>query len=200
MTLAEILSGLYGTPGDIRRLLDESGIPSARLDLQGSALNSWNAILKEARDIQLMWALIKIPLTEYAKNPDLLAAWESELSSRRREIVGARNDNGDTLQTLMLDLIWNISAKQDKQAESLSSLHNDTHARLNAVEKWVQFHEKLIAGQGADIDAIKERPENYTTRIVLLIALLAGASGGLFSSWGRMALAAISRWLGVDGP
>lgn len=190
-TLAEVLADLYPTTGSIQRILDEAQISVGRINLNDSAINIWNRALDIARDNQQMWDLVQIPLREYDKNQELRAAWEAELSHRRGAV--AQTGKGDTQLSLLIDLIWDTRTDQKEIRKEVSELRNESKNRLGTLELLTASLKALQEGQAADIIALKERPETYSTRIVLTLAVLAGAFGGLFAAWGRMLLLWIAR-------
>ena len=48
VNLRNILTKLYPDELSIRRIIDESGVDSSRIDLRSTTINSWHAVLTEA--------------------------------------------------------------------------------------------------------------------------------------------------------
>lgn len=72
--LRTILAQLYPTPADMARVAHDAGVPLERVARGGSALNDWDALLREAAKQQGVAQLLDVAAQEYPGNRDLRAA------------------------------------------------------------------------------------------------------------------------------
>lgn len=192
-TLPEILSALYPEPASIRRILDEAQMPAGQFALGEPAINVWSRAIERARDNQQLQVLMATPLREFSGNADLRAAWDQDLVQRRASVS---THGGDTAMSLMIDLLWDTRGEVKEVRQQVSDLRHESRNRLTTLELMAASMKAFQEGQAADIEALQKRPSQYSTQIVLALALLAGALGGLFAAWGRMAWANLVRLLG----
>ena len=72
--LRAILVQLYPTRTDLVRVAHDAGVPLERVALGSSALNDWDALLREAAKLQGVAQLLDVAVQEYGENRELAAA------------------------------------------------------------------------------------------------------------------------------
>lgn len=79
------LADLYPDNDDIKRLVDEAGLNLANIDFNGTPINVWHKVVKEAHTRQRLDKLIKIASNEYSENQYLREAAQKnwDLDSER---------------------------------------------------------------------------------------------------------------------
>jgi len=75
--LRKILTELYPSESDARRIVVDAKIEFSRIDFGGSAINIWHATLGEAEKSGRTNVLIEVVLSEYPDNSDLLTALDA---------------------------------------------------------------------------------------------------------------------------
>ncbi len=72
--LRKILAELYPDIADIRRVAEDAGLNIGRIAFDTKAINSWHAILSEAKRTNKVGVLFDVVLEEYEANPKLCQA------------------------------------------------------------------------------------------------------------------------------
>lgn len=86
--LREILAELYPDESSIRRIIDDSGIDSTRIDLSSAPINNWHAILTYANKTNKVVTILDIAENEYKTNNKLRNA-----STDYRRAIGRHTRN-----------------------------------------------------------------------------------------------------------
>ena len=92
-SLISILSELYSTEADIRRIVDDIGLNHKRIDFHGSAEAIWYRVMDEADKNDLMAELLEEARQRYPRNIDLMI----ELSLYYRDIAIASGNIGERI-------------------------------------------------------------------------------------------------------
>ena len=72
--LRRLLLDLYANPQDIQRVAEEAGLNIARINMGGSAVNIWHAVLGEAQKIDAIGELVAVVAVEYRKPAGAMAS------------------------------------------------------------------------------------------------------------------------------
>ena len=95
--LRNVLAKLYPDQPSIRRIVDESGIDSLRVDLGSTTINNWHFILIEAEKNDCINILLEVVEGEYGNNREFKGACELY---RRFELRSAYNSKESQSQVL----------------------------------------------------------------------------------------------------
>ena len=91
------LARLYPTEADARRIVDSARLPAIFVDFDGSAINTWHLIVRQAAARNALGDLIEVAANEYPESTVLQRAWRSLVPSG----MGARESkpvaSGDKL-------------------------------------------------------------------------------------------------------
>lgn len=63
--LRDLLADLYPTAQDARRVVEEAGLPPARIAFESTAVNTWHSILREAGKRQMVQTIIDVAQRDY---------------------------------------------------------------------------------------------------------------------------------------
>jgi len=76
-SLRKILATLYPDLPSIRRIADDAGIDSSRIEFSSTAINCWHAVLTEAKKLDQIEALLHAVESEYGSNTEFLKACQA---------------------------------------------------------------------------------------------------------------------------
>jgi len=80
-TLRDALAQLYQDKADIRRVVADAGLNVARIDFEGSAVNSWDEVLREAEKHHQVEGVLQMVAMEYPDNRPFRAVYETYLQA-----------------------------------------------------------------------------------------------------------------------
>lgn len=83
--LRNLLASFYEHDSKARRVVDEAGLDQALIDFDGSALEMWHVILREAEHQERISALFLVILREYPQNTILQALWRDYQTGHDRD-------------------------------------------------------------------------------------------------------------------
>ncbi len=87
--LRDLLTELYPTAIDSRRLVDQAGLSTARIAFSPSATTNWHNILTEAQKMRMVKDIVAVARAEYpARDAELTQAENEYLAGNESELVG----------------------------------------------------------------------------------------------------------------
>lgn len=102
--LRSILADLYPEVAQANLIGQDAGVRMGRVALTGSALNMWDALLREAVHSQRLPALLTIASADYPTNPELMAAISTYQASAKLATPAPADSAIDTTQSSILAL------------------------------------------------------------------------------------------------
>lgn len=94
--LRNILATLYPDGRSIRRVVDDAGVDSSKMDIDTHALNSWHSVLSEAEKNHQIEAILKTVEVEYGNNQTFQAAYHHYRQTISDSISKAHVDHPKT--------------------------------------------------------------------------------------------------------
>lgn len=137
--LRRLLANLYEDEQKIRRIVQDSEIDLARIALNHSVIDIWNAVLMEARKINRIDALIGAVKDEYGTNLEFQKVCEEYERAKSFDTYQqlSQADDGNSAEIEHLNAEKNaIHILEDKESKIKGDLKNPLDSDANEVRVW----------------------------------------------------------------
>lgn len=104
--LRDSLSKLYPDERSIRRIVDDSGIDSSQMTIDGHKENSWHSVLSEAKKHHQVAELLRTVEKEYGNNRDFQEACQAYRQSQGNQETVKRHANVSAQQPKIYPKPW----------------------------------------------------------------------------------------------
>lgn len=171
--LRDTLAKLYPDESSIRRIITDAGIASSRINLDGSAINIWQAVLSEAIKYDQVDALLDVVRLEYGTN----AAFQINAGGRVYIEGNVSVDKGDFVGRDKITIVEDVQARR-LEADIRTLEEAETIQAISGVHRSISVSEltdpisvllRRFSRISQNVDAALHQESSYNQRQVLRI-------------------------------